>query len=242
MIEAILFDFGQTLVNSADGFRKAEKDAQTLIFEELGLESWPGFLSDYRKLRQDFHARLNFSRKELWQALYAHYDREPDEGTLLRAEQDYWETIKALTKPFSETETVLGRLASGLRLGLVTNTQGQRAPGQHRLSLFPEIKKFFDAIIVAGEDGIPPKPAPEPFLMCLEGLGISPSEAVYVGDDWRIDICGAKEVGMQPIWLQHHSVSRNWPEVETPAPIITSLEQLLEWLSKIHQRYPNVHT
>ena len=230
MIKAILFDFGQTLVNSADGFRKAEKDAETLIFEELGFESWPSFLSDYRKLRKNFHARSNFSRKELWQALYANYNREPDESALLRAEQDYWETVKALTKPFPETEAVLGRLASGHRLGLVTNTQGQRTPGQHRLSLFPEIEKFFKAIIVAGEDGIPPKPASEPFLMCLEGLGISPSEAVYVGDDWRIDVCGATELGIQPVWLQHHSVPRKWPEVETSAPIISSLEQLPEWL------------
>jgi len=231
MIKAILFDFGQTLVNSADGFRKAEKDAQTLIFEDLGFESWPTFLSGYRKLRQDFHTRSNFSRKELWKAVYAHYDRKADEGRLLRAEQDYWETVKALTVPFPETEAVLEQLATGHRLGLVTNTQGQRSPGQHRLSLFPEIEKNFETIIVAGEDGIPPKPAPEPFRLCLEGLGIPPSEAIYVGDDWRIDIRGAKDVGIQPIWLQHHSVSRKWPAVETKDPIIASLDQLTEWLN-----------
>ena len=28
MIEAILFDFGQTLVDSSEGFRTAERDAQ----------------------------------------------------------------------------------------------------------------------------------------------------------------------------------------------------------------------
>ena len=236
MIKAILFDFGQTLVNSADGFRKAEKDAETLIFEELGLESWPVFLSDYREFRQDFHARSNFSRKELWQALYAHYDRKPDEETLLRAEQDYWETVKSLTKPFPETEAVLEQLASEQRLGLVTNTQGQHTPGQHRLSLFPQLERFFELIIVAGEGGIPPKPAPEPFLICLEKLGITPAEAIYVGDDWRNDICGAKEVGIQPVWLQHHSVSRKWPLVKMPAPVIISLEQLSKWLNSNNER------
>ena len=61
-----------------------------------------------------------------------------------------------------------------------------------------------------------------------EKLGAGPTEAIYVGDDWRIDICGAKGAGIQPVWLQHHSVSRKWPLVETPVTVITSLEQLLD--------------
>jgi len=236
MINAILFDFGQTLVNSADGFRKAEKEVEILIFEDLGVESWPNFLSDYRKFRQEFHARSNFSRKALWQVIYTHYNRKPDDETLLRTEQDYWEVVKSLTKPFPETNAVLEQLASEYRLGLITNTQGQQIPDQHRLSLFPQLERFFELIIVAGENGIPPKPASEPFIICLEKLGITPVEAIYVGDDWRNDICSAKEVGIQPVWLQHHSVSRKWPSVETRDPIIISLEQLLEWLNSNNER------
>jgi len=231
MIKAILFDFGQTLVDSADGFRKAEKETQRLIFEDLGVESWPDFLSDYRKFRQDFHARSNFSRKDFWQAIYAHYDQKSDDEMLLRMELEYWELIKTLTKPFPETQMVLAQLASEYRLGLITNTQGQHTPDQHRLSLFPEIEKFFEFIIVAGENGIPPKPASKPFIIGLEKLGISPSEAIYVGDDWRNDICGAKEVGIQPLWLQHYSVTRKWPTIETQVPVLVSLEQLPKWLS-----------
>ena len=67
-----------------------------------------------------------------------------------------------------------------------------------------------------------------PFLMCLEELDVEPSEAVYVGDDFRIDICGAKDAGLQPIWMKHHSVHRNWPTVETSVPIVTSLKYLLD--------------
>jgi FMN phosphatase YigB (HAD superfamily) len=81
---------------------------------------------------------------------------------------------------------------------------------------------------VAGEGGIPPKPDQKPFRLCLEKLEISASEAVYIGDDWRIDICGARDAGMHPIWLKHHSVQRNWPEVEDSVPVITSLEKLLD--------------
>ena len=74
----------------------------------------------------------------------------------------------------------------------------------------------------------PPKPDPEPFLVCLKRMEVEPEKAIYVGDDWLIDICGAEEVGIQPVWLKHHSVSRTWPKVETQVPVITSLEQLLD--------------
>ena len=35
MVKAVIFDFGQTLVDSADGFRAAEREAQDRIFAAL---------------------------------------------------------------------------------------------------------------------------------------------------------------------------------------------------------------
>jgi putative hydrolase of the HAD superfamily len=228
MLKAIVFDFGQTLVDSAAGFRKAEKEAETRICQDLGLESWTQFLANYREFRKDFHEHSNFSRKALWKAVYLHYNRAPDPGFLSDTERNYWETVKSETTPFPETTAVLEQLVSQHRLGLITNTQAQATLEKHRLSLFPELERFFEVIIVAGEAGVPAKPSREPFLLCLQKLDIAPDEAVYVGDDWRIDILGAEAVGIQPIWLQHHSVSRKWPPVETSVPIITSLEGLLD--------------
>ena len=48
MIKAVVFDFGQTLVDSAEGFRSAEKQVEKEIFEELALTSWQEFLENYR--------------------------------------------------------------------------------------------------------------------------------------------------------------------------------------------------
>ena len=235
MIKAILFDFGQTLADSAEGFRLAEKDAETRIFADLGLASWQDFLSDYRKFRQEFHENSNFSRVDLWGAVYLHYGREPGAAFLPGVELDYWETVRSKTRLFPETKAVLRQLASTYRLALITNTQGQGISAGHRISLFPDLETFFEIIIVAGEAGVPPKPNRTPFLICLEKLGLLPSEAVYVGDDFRIDIRGAQDLGIQPIWLKHYSVPRKWPEVETSAPVINSLEQLLPLLGRICQ-------
>jgi HAD superfamily hydrolase (TIGR01549 family) len=239
LAKAVLFDFGQTLVDSAEGFRTAEKEAETEIFGNLNLESWPDFLANYRRFRQEFHSQSNFSRRVLWQAVYSHYGREPDQKSLLAAERNYWETVKSRTRHFPEAPAVLTQLASAYRLALITNSQGQPASEKHRLALFPELAASFEVIIVAGEAGLPPKPHPEPFLICLEKLGIAPAEAIYVGDDWRIDICGAQEVGIRPIWLQHHSVPRKWPSVETSVPVITGLEQLLAAILNVRRASRN---
>jgi FMN phosphatase YigB (HAD superfamily) len=227
MITTCLFDYGQTLVNSAEGFRSAEKTAQTRIFESLQVESWSAFLNTYRNLRKEFHSRSVISRKALWTQVYAHFDDDPDPNFLLDLERAYWERVKSKTFPFPEAQRVLHQLSLRFQLGLITNTQGQEPPDHHRISQFPELAEFFKMIVVAGEAGIPPKPNPEPFLICLTQLDANPEDAIFVGDDWLIDIKGAEGVGIQPVWLKHHSVSRNWPKVESPVPVITDLEQLL---------------
>ena len=230
MIKALIFDFGQTLVDSADAFRTAEKEAKERLFARLDSEpdgpSWDAFLSRYRSIRKEFHRCSNFSRKAIWQAVCQAFNHKPDLNRFEKWENEYWAQVGSRTHPFPETVSVLEELSRRYQLSLVTNTQGQKNSENHRLALFPQLEKFFQVIIVAGESGIPPKPDLEPFRLCLEQLKILPHEAVFIGDDWRIDICGAREAGIQPIWLRHHSVTRNWPDVETHTPIITSLDEL----------------
>jgi HAD superfamily hydrolase (TIGR01549 family) len=228
MIRAIVFDFGQTLVDSADGFRTAEKETQRKACAALGLPEGEAFLAVYREIRSRFHARSDFSRKRILEELFRHYGRKPDSVLLEHWETEYWERIKVMTRIFPETEAVLTALRERYRLALITNAQGQTETGKHRLGHYPELMRFFAVIVVAGEGGIPAKPDPLPFRLCLEKLGIAPGEAVYVGDDWRIDVCGSEAAGMHPVWLRHRSLQRNWPQVETAAPVIDSLERLLD--------------
>ena len=228
MLKAVIFDFGQTLVDSADGFRRAEKEAQDRLFKDLSLTLKDKFLESYRRIRKQFHDQSNFSRKSIWNEVYYYHCLTADPDLLERWENDYWETVKANTKLFPEAEKVLQALNAQYKVALITNTQGQKRVGTHRISQFPELDQYFQVVIVAGEEGIAPKPDPQPFRICLQQLGIDASEAVYVGDDYRIDICGARQAGLLPIWIKHHRVKRNWPDVETEIPQISSLDKLLE--------------
>ncbi len=228
MIKAVIFDFGQTLVDSADGFRRAEKEAQEKLFKDLSLTLKDKFLENYRRIRKQFHDRSDFSRKSIWNEVYFYYCLKADHDLLETWENEYWETVKANTKLFPEAENVLKSLNSKYKIALITNTQGQKRIGTHRISQFPELDQYFEVVIVAGEEGIPPKPDPEPFRICLQELEIEASEAVYVGDDYRIDICGARDAGLHPIWIKHHLVKRNWPDAATEVPVISSLDKLFE--------------
>jgi len=228
VIKAIIFDFGQTLVDSANGFRTAEKEAQAKLFRNLNPAVENDFLDVYRQVRKKFHRQSNFSRKSIWQEVYQCFSSIPDMGLLEKWENQYWDTVKAKTKLFPETARILEALCSRYQIAMITNTQGQTSTGAHRISQFPELEKYFAVIIVAGEGGIPPKPHPAPFEMCLKKLGVSPFEALYVGDDYRIDIRGARDSGLHAVWLKHHSVQRTWPQVKTSVPVIARLDELLE--------------
>ena len=228
MIKAVIFDFGQTLVDSANGFRSAEKQAEQKLFENLSQVEWDDFIDRYRLIRRRFVGNSDFSRIAMWKELFLTFNQKGDEMLLKQWETEYWETVKNYTKPFPETESVLAKLKNMFSLAVITNTQGQRGSGTHRISLFPEIEKYLDALIVSGEEGIPPKPDPVPFQLCLDKLGIINNEAVFIGDDWGIDMVGAKNAGIRPIWLKHHLVKRNWPDMEGNVPVITSLDQLID--------------
>ena len=175
MMKAVIFDFGQTLVDSANGFRQAEKEAQEKLFGHMALSLREKFLDRYRQLRKEFHGRSRFSRLALWQEVYHYYCLAPDEALLGRWETEYWDTVKAHSILFPEATGVLKALNTRFGVALITNTQGQPASATHRISEFPELERYFRVILVAGENDIPPKPDPMPFKLCVQELGIDPS-------------------------------------------------------------------
>jgi len=227
-IEAVIFDFCQTLVDSAEGFRSAEKAAQKKIFADLALTDWDGFLTVYRRIRTEFHDRSCFSRLTAWLEVYWQYCRDADQHQLRQWEADYWDTVTDKTVIFPETMDVLGRLADRYQLALVSNTEAQAGSDDHPVKHLPDLQALFAAIVIAGEDDVPTKPDPLAFTTCVQELALPPERCVYVGDDWRRDICGARKAGLKAVWIKHASVQRHWLEVETDVPVITSLEPLLD--------------
>jgi putative hydrolase of the HAD superfamily len=100
---------------------------------------------------------------------------------------------------FSNLHEVLLYLKScDLKLGMITNgfgefqTKNVRALG---------IESYFDTILISEIEGIR-KPDPEIFIRALNHLGLSPEEAVYVGDHPINDVTASKNIGMKGIWKE----------------------------------------
>ncbi len=233
MIKAVIFDFCQTLVDSADGFRAAEKHIQGKLLAGLANVEWQEFIDCYRKLRREFREGLRFSRADMWQAVCERFGRQVARGELEQWEVDYWQQVTAMATPFPDAADALTALASRYKLALLSNTETTGQAARQQMEQFPQITKHMSAVVLAGKDGVPAKPDEAAFAECLARLAVTPDEAVFVGDDWRIDICGAQAAGVRPVWLQHSSSPRNYPDVATDVPIITALAPLPDLLTRL---------
>jgi putative hydrolase of the HAD superfamily len=198
MIEAVTFDWGQTLVQFEwdDGLlaaghraglealgRGAEADAFTRRFRE---ELLPGFVrgADYEALLRD-ELRL-------------------DDGALrayLAAEHRVWEPSIAL---LGSAHALLEALrARGVRLGVVANHWPEPAwivrDEIERLGVAARV----DAVVLAGEVGAR-KPDPAIFERALAELGVDATAVLHVGDRLEEDVAGAAALGMstaQALWF-----------------------------------------
>ncbi len=109
--------------------------------------------------------------------------------------EHYAKHFMDLTKPYDGIESVLRVLKLGnIRTGVVTNK-----PHAFSIELVTGIfgSKFFD-VIIGASDELPKKPNPDGVLRCIEQLGVSKQDCVYIGDS-DIDVMTAKNAGIRSI-------------------------------------------
>lgn len=80
---------------------------------------------------------------------------------------------------------------AGYRLGVISNSDGTAAALLARHGLDSYFRFIIDSCIVGVE-----KPDPRIFRMALEQTETAPRETAYIGDLYRVDVEGARGVGM----------------------------------------------
>jgi REG-2-like HAD superfamily hydrolase len=109
----------------------------------------------------------------------------------------------------------------GLILGLISNVAQDMESTYDRLGLQP----YLDFKVTSAEVGID-KPRPEIFLAALEKAAVKAEEALYIGDQYQIDIVGARGVGIKALLID-----RNYYFGEiTDCPRIRSLTEVVHYL------------
>lgn len=115
----------------------------------------------------------------------------------------------------------LGRArARGLRLAVVSNSEGRVAELLARLELLPH----FEVVVDSHLEGVQ-KPDPRIFARALARLGVAPERAVYAGDIPEVDVLGARAAGMAGVLIDpdaRHAASE-WPRVDSVARLIDLL-------------------
>ncbi|MEM3221789.1 MAG: HAD family hydrolase, partial [Saccharolobus sp.] len=86
----------------------------------------------------------------------------------------------------------------------------------------------FNVIIIAGEQGIRPKPNLEPFLIACERISVEPVSCLFVGDDRVKDCLAAKKANMKSVLVDREGKVK---DAELYADFVVSkLTQLEEFL------------
>ena len=84
------------------------------------------------------------------------------------------------------------------RLAVISNFD--HAPTARRLLEESGIVGHFEQVVISAEEGVR-KPHPEIFARTLARMGLTPQEALFIGDSLAIDVTGAKGVGMDVAWV-----------------------------------------
>ncbi len=114
----------------------------------------------------------------------------------------------------------------GYRMAIVSNFD--HAPTAHALIDKYGIRSFFEEIVISEEVGWR-KPKPVIFIRALELLGIKPEAALFIGDNFNADISGAKDVGMDAVWLNSRNQALE-DLIPQPDYMIYTLPQIKEIL------------
>lgn len=126
--------------------------------------------------------------------LFADYtDVPPEKAEKLISKYIYGTFISLFkwVKPFPYMKDVLSKLKrSGLKLGIISDF-----PIEKKLSCLG-LDEYWDIAISADEIGFL-KPDKYSFISAAEKLNIPPDEIIYVGNNYKYDIIGAVNAGMQ---------------------------------------------
>jgi putative hydrolase of the HAD superfamily len=105
------------------------------------------------------------------------------------------------------TLAALDRLrAAGLRLGVVSNSDGRAEEGLAAAGILDRFEIVIDSQLVGVE-----KPDPRIFQAALARMSLAPPQALYVGDLYEVDVVGARRAGLDVILLDPLGLHRGRP-------------------------------
>ncbi len=234
-IKAVFFDWFGTLAR----YEPAREEAASQALKEFGYDVAPERLrvaiaaADRAWFEENTRARIR-SRDAAEQArLYARHQQNmlKEVGVDLSAEAETFRKLMAriqvLTSGmhfvlFDDVVPAMKLVKDRkLKIGLLSNMDQDMHPLCRQLGIDP----YLDLIVTSGEIGVD-KPKPPMFIAALQRAGVKASEAVHIGDQYQVDVVGARGVGIKPLLIDRYSLATD----VTDCPRLKSLTEIADHL------------
>jgi len=196
-IKAVLWDLDDTLYSRIQAARRTYPGMfRTYLYEgrdDAFIEAAADFMISHLVRDSMIHES---SFKALFQAF------PPNKDFCLKDCQEYYfEHIHEHAVAGAEQVEVVKKLrALGIKTAIVTNVASDRFAFQRNKIDALGLTALFDAIVLSGEVGVH-KPDRRVFDHATKLLGVANEDCVFVGDNPHADITGARNAGMEAVWI-----------------------------------------
>ncbi len=204
MIKAVLFDFNATLAIADPAFETFDERLHERGFGRFASRAL------FDALVADLHDGVEHIDASVDEQTYLAWARSHAVGGARLAGADQTEAIRIagiydewnteyFTRmvPYDESHEVLRTLRdAGITIAICSNWDWNIDVSLAAAGILD----FVDHVFLSSRIGIR-KPHPRFFEHCLQEVGVNAGEALFVGDNWDVDIEGAVNAGMTAIWI-----------------------------------------
>ena len=199
----ILFDIDGTLIDhdAAEVIAVSGLRGRTEHTEDAA-----GFLRRWRSAFERHYNRylagelsIQQQRRERFREVF---DPNLSDAAADQLSASYIDEYLAACEIYSDVKEALAQLAA-YSMGIISN--GDRTQQEYKL-VRTGIDHYFGRLILSAECGMA-KPSPGIFNLACKSMGVSPTQAVYVGDRLDVDAEAARRAGMHGIWLDRSGAS-----------------------------------
>ena len=215
-IKAVIFDLWGTILENGV-YPSPTKQSKKI----LGLFDMP-YHDFVVRFENAFMTSQYSDIKEGLRMVFKEFDVNPDEYNRVDRLTGLWNKAKIMSKLYPDTITTLQKLKKSYKLILLSNLPSTQTDIVERFSF----ADYFDHVFISYELGCIKSEGG--FEKVLKKTGLSPKEAIMVGDSMESDIKGAEQAGIKGILIDRRS-TRDYE------PKITLLEELAPKISEVEK-------
>jgi putative hydrolase of the HAD superfamily len=234
-IDAILFDYGNTLIEfGPDQVASCDRALSACLTELFGSHDFDKLTEmQHRERRAPYQGEfIENDFPQLTRSLVENlFGVIPTSEQLDRLLAVRFDAMTSAIRLDSSVPALLAELKTRFRIGLVSNYPDSQVI-RHSIDQL-DLTRFFDAVVVSGDVGHV-KPHPKVFETIVNAIETDPTRCLFVGDNWLGDIQGARRCGMRAVFttefVPYEKFDREPGDFDACATI-TKLDELRELLA-----------